>query len=132
MKELKNQLSPLELSTTILTSSDKLTGTQRRRAMRMREKVVRVGTEPKPELQRFQERFRRTPVSSLVSQIGRFARRAAHCRYLLEKLAPDSVFAAPLRDEQTRHLTAFVLASGEWQRRAGPGIPANALPPVEK
>lgn len=120
MKELQNQLSPLELSTTILTSSDKLTGTQRRRAMRMRETVVRVGTEPKPQIQKFQERFRRTQVGSLVSQIARFARRAAHCRYLLEKLSPQSVFAAPLRDEQERHLSMFVVASGEWQKRVNP------------
>lgn len=119
MKELQNQLSVLELSTTILTSK-KLTGTQRRRAMRMREKIVRVGADPKPMLQKFQERFRRTPIRSLVSQIGRFARHAAHCRYLLEKMSPNSSFAAAVQEEQTRNLTAFAVASGEWQKRTNP------------
>lgn len=130
MKELQNKLSLREMSTAILTSPDNLTGTQRRRAMRMREKVVLVGTEPKPELQRLQERFSRTPVRSLVSQIARFARRAAHCKYLLEKMSPDSVFAQPMRDEQTRALTAFAVASGEWQKRTNP-IPEPILAPNE-
>lgn len=109
------------VSTQIL-AAEKASGTERRMAMRIREVVVRVGVAPKIESNRLQKKFKRLSIGPLVSWIGRFARRAATAKYLLEKLSPDSVFAPNIRNEQAKNLTAFILATKEYQTR---GIKQN-------
>lgn len=130
-KELKNKLTPKELATQVLFSPEKMSNAVRRRAMRMRETVVHIGTEPKPFADRCRGKFRTLTIGPLIRRIQRHARHAAHFRYQLEKLSSDSVFAPPLRVAQHQHLTAFALASAEWQRRINPEPILEPIPENE-
>jgi len=117
----QNKIEPRDLSTSLLLTP-KLTSPKRRLAMRMRERVVRVGTEPKPETERLRAKFTQLQVGQLISWIGRFARRAATAKYILSELSPESVFTPKLCEEQDQNINAFILATQEYQSRINHGL----------
>jgi len=121
---IENKTDQTTLSTGILLA-EKTYSRHRRHAWRMREKVIRVGEAPKPGHDRRIIRFARTPIHSLVSQIGRFKHRAAKTKRLLEKMEPTSIFFGILAKQYQQEATGHYLAVTEYQRRTGLNESAN-------
>jgi len=98
----------------------KLSGRQRRYAMRMRENwanSVISRQAPKDPMLKLTQKLARCSAGRLVRFIKQSARRASTAKHLLAKLHEQSVFHPGLVQQQKSNLISFVAASAELDNR---------------